>query len=70
MKTTPEHDARIASITFSSVYPHYLAKLEKKGRSREELHQVIRWLTGYDEKSIEYFIQKKVSFKEFFTGAK
>ena len=70
MKTTPEHDARIASITFSSVYPHYLAKLEKKGRSREELHQVIRWLTGYDEKSIESFIQKKVSFKEFFTGAK
>lgn len=69
MKTTSEHNDRISKITFASVYPHYLAKLEKKGRTREELHQVIQWLTGYDEKRIESFIQKRVSFKEFFAGA-
>jgi hypothetical protein len=48
MTTTPEHDRRIAEMTFASVYPHYLAKVEKKGRSQEELQQVIEWLTGFD----------------------
>jgi hypothetical protein len=50
MKTTPEHDERMARMTLASVYPHYLAKVEKKGRTKEELHQVIEWLTGFDEK--------------------
>ena len=47
--TTPEHDARIAKMTFASVYPHYVNKVEKKDRTREELHQVIHWLTGFDD---------------------
>lgn len=51
MNTTNKHDERIANMTFSSVYPMYLAKVEKKGRTKEELHQVIQWLTGFDEKS-------------------
>jgi hypothetical protein len=46
MKTTPEHDARMAKITFASVYPYYIKKVESKGRTKEELHQVITWLTG------------------------
>ena len=46
MKTTPEHDERIAKMTFASVYPHYITKVEKKGRTKEELHRVIEWLTG------------------------
>ena len=48
MNNTINHDERMAKMTFSSVYPHYLAKVEKKGRTKEELHQVIEWLTGYD----------------------
>ena len=46
---TSHHDERIAQMTFASVYPHYVAKVEKKGKTKEELHQVIEWLTGYDE---------------------
>ncbi len=52
MKTTPEHDARMANMTFASVYPHYLAKVEGKNRTKDELHQVIEWLTGFDEKKL------------------
>jgi len=52
MKTTPKHDERIASLTFASVYPHYLTKVEKKGKNKDELHQVITWLTGFDEKQL------------------
>lgn len=62
-------DERIAKMTFTSVYPHYLTKVEKKGRTKEELHQVIRWLTGYDERTLQHFIQEKVSFEEFFGKA-
>ncbi len=50
--TTPQHDQQIATMTFASVYPHYVTKVEKKGRTREELHQVITWLTGFDEAQI------------------
>jgi hypothetical protein len=46
MKTTPEHDKRLAKMTVASVYPHYVTKVETKGRTREELHQVLEWLTG------------------------
>ena len=53
MKTTPEHDERIATMTFASVYPHYIAKAESKGRTKKELHQVIKWLTGFDDKKLQ-----------------
>jgi hypothetical protein len=60
-------DQRIAKMTFSSVYPHYITKVEKKGRTKAELHQVIEWLTGFDEKKLEMLIEDKVTFEEFFT---
>lgn len=67
--TTPEHDARIAALTFAGVYPHYVTKIEKKGRTKAELHQVIEWLTGFDEKKLQELIQQKVTFEEFFDQA-
>lgn len=70
MTTTPEHDARMAKMIFASVYPHYLEKVERKGRSREELHRVISWLTGFNDKKIQELIDKKVSFESFFKAAK
>ena len=70
MKTTPEHDARIAKMTFASVYPHYVNKVEKKGRTKEELHQIIEWLTGFDKKKLQEMIDKKVTFETFFANAK
>lgn len=69
MKTTPEHDERIAKMTFASVYPHYVTKVEKKGRTKKELHQVIEWLTGFDDEKIQELIEEKVTFKTFFKGA-
>ncbi len=69
MKTTPEHDERIAKMTFASVYPHYIAKVESKGRTKDELHQVIEWLTGFDTTKLQELIDKKVTFKEFFQKA-
>ncbi len=70
MKTTPEHDARIANMTFASVYPHYVTKVEKKGRTKEELHGVIEWLTGFDDKKLQQLIDEKVTFETFFKKAK
>jgi len=70
MKTTPEHDERMAKITFASVYPHYITKVESKGRTKEELHQVIEWLTGFDEKKLRELIDGKFTFKTFFQKAK
>ncbi len=67
--TTPEHDERVAKLTFSSVYPHYVTKVEKKGRTREELHEVIGWLTGFDDKHIQQLIDEQVTFAEFFERA-
>ena len=69
MKTTPEHDARIAKMTFASVYPHYVTKVEKKGRTKEELHQVIEWLTGFDDNKLNELIAEKVTFETFFERA-
>ena len=69
MKTTPEHNERVAKMIFASVYPHYISKVEKKGRTKEELHQVIEWLTGYNDKRLQELIDKKVTFKEFFEKA-
>lgn len=70
MKTTAEHDERIAKMKFASVYPHYLTKVEKKGRTREELHQVINWLTGFNEKELQSFMEEKATFETFFRKAK
>jgi hypothetical protein len=69
MKTTTKHDERIAKMIFASVYPHYLTKVESKGRTKDELHRVIEWLTGYDEKKLQKLIDKKVTFEQFFQGA-
>lgn len=60
---------RIANMTFSSVYPHYVTKVEKKGKTVQELHQVIEWLTGFDEKKVKELIKEQVTFKQFFDGA-
>ncbi|MEP3211272.1 MAG: DUF2200 domain-containing protein [Maribacter sp.] len=67
--TTPEHDRRVAEMKFFSVYPHYVDKVKKKGRTLAELHEVIEWLTGFDEKKIQELIDEKVSFKTFFERA-
>lgn len=69
MNLAHNHDERIAKMTFSSVYPHYLAKVEKKGRTKEELHQVINWLTGFNERTLQKHIQGNVSFEQFFQHA-
>ena len=68
--TTPEHDRRIAEMTFSSVYPHYVTKVQKKGRTEAELLEVIRWLTGFSEKQIQKHIDDKITFEAFFRKAK
>ena len=70
MTTTPEHDERIAKMTFSSVYPHYVTKVESKARTKQELHQVIKWLTGFDDKKLQELIDEKVNFVTFFKRAK
>jgi hypothetical protein len=69
MNTTEKHDERIAKMTFSSVYPMYIKKVETKGRTREELHQVIEWLTGFNNKKLQELINDKVNFETFFTKA-
>ena len=69
MKATPEHNERIAKMTFASVYPHYITKVEKKGRTKEELRQVIEWLTGFDEIKIHQLIEVNATFETFFKEA-
>lgn len=69
MKATPEHNERMAKMTFASVYPHYVAKVEKKGRTKEELLQVIEWLTGFDEDKLQELIEEKATFETFFQKA-
>ena len=70
METSPEHNERMAKMTFASVYPHYLTKVEKKGRTKEELQQVIEWLTGFDENKLQGLIDDKATFETFFQTAK
>ena len=69
MKTTSEHNKRIAEMTFAAVFPHYVAKVEKKGRTKAELHQVIEWLTGFDKAEVQKMIDEKVTFETFFEKA-
>ena len=70
MDTTEIHNQRIASMTFTSVYPHYVAKVQKKGRTKEELHEVIEWLTGYDDAKLLELLNEKATFETFFKHAR
>ncbi len=70
MKATPEHNERIANMTFVSVYPHYITKVERKGRTADELHQVIEWLTGFDKKKLKELMDQKATFETFFKKAR
>ena len=69
MKVTAEHNKRVAEMKFFSVYPHYVTKVEKKGRTVAELHEVITWLTGFDDSKIQELIDRKVTFETFFEEA-
>jgi hypothetical protein len=69
MNTTDKHNERIAKMTFATVYPMYVLKVETKGRTKEELHQVIEWLTGFDDEKLKDLIEKKVTFESFFEQA-
>ena len=69
MNTTPQHDEKIAKLTFASVYPHYITKVEKKGRTKAELLEVIEWLTGFNEQHLEELIDSKATFVKFFEKA-
>jgi hypothetical protein len=70
MSTSATHDERMAKMTFASVYPHYVTKVEKKGRTEKELKLVIEWLTGFDEVKQQQLIDQKVTFASFFEQAK
>lgn len=70
MEITKKHIDRVANLKFSSVYLHYVTKVEKKGRTVAELHEVISWLTGFSENEIQVFINSKDTFLEFFNKAK
>jgi hypothetical protein len=67
--TTLEHDQKIARMKFASVYPHYIKKVERKGRTQEELELVIHWLTGFSKNDIELHIQSGSTFLDFFEKA-
>jgi hypothetical protein len=69
MKSTSHHDEKIAKMSFSSVYPHYITKVEKKGRTIAEIHEVIEWLCGFNEIQLKQFIEEKINFEEFFAMA-
>lgn len=64
-----KNDLRIYTMTFAGVYPLYIAKVERKGRTRQEVDEVIRWLTGYSQKELEEQIEKQVDFETFFAEA-
>jgi hypothetical protein len=70
MKTSNTHDQRRAKMSFASVYPMYLAKVQKKGRTRDELHQVIEWLTGFDDRKLQELMEEKATFEAFFANAR
>ncbi len=70
MKVTTEKDEKLANMIFASIYPHYLNRLEKNGRTKEELDQVIEWFTGFDQDALQALIDEKASFRTFFQKAK
>ena len=69
MNNSSTQNHRIAKMTFASVYPMYVQKVERKGRTKEELHEVIQWLTGFDKKKLEEVINEKATFESFFQQA-
>ncbi|WP_048331356.1 DUF2200 domain-containing protein [Bizionia psychrotolerans] len=69
MEVTAKKNEHVANMIFASVYPHYLTRLEKNGRTKEELYQVIEWLTGFDEDKLQTLLKEKVTFKTFFEKA-
>ena len=69
MNTTDAHNQKIAKLTFASVYPMYIKKVETKGRTKEELNQVIKWLTGFNDKKLQELIKEKATFETFFQRA-
>lgn len=69
MKPSDTHNQRMAKLIFASVYPMYVEKVEKKGRTKKELHEVIEWLTGFNEKKLQELIKEKVTFETFFQQA-
>ncbi len=69
MEVTEKKNEQVANMIFGSIYPHYVNRLEKNGRTKEELHQVIEWLTGFDEKTLLTQIDEKVTFRTFFERA-
>ncbi|MCK9447547.1 MAG: DUF2200 domain-containing protein [Bacteroidales bacterium] len=69
MQVTEKHNEQIAKMVFASVYPHYVTKVQTKGRTIEELHQVIEWLTSFDNKELQRLIDEKVTFETFFERA-
>lgn len=70
MKATAEHHERVRTMIFSSFYPHYVTKVEKKGRTKEELHEVLKWLTGFTDKKLQKHIDGQTTLEEFFNEAK
>lgn len=70
MKTTEKHNQAIAKMSFASVYPHYVTKVVKKGRTEAELLQVIEWLTGFDKAAVNTLLEEKVNFETFFSRAR
>jgi hypothetical protein len=69
MKENSKNYEKVFNMSFASVYPHYVTKVEKKGRSKEELQEVISWLTGYSEGDLQRILEDKTNFKEFFENA-
>ena len=69
MTTTQKQDDQIANMSFAKIYPLYVAKVERKGRTAEELNQVITWLTAHSEEKVTEFIKSEATIKEFFAGA-
>ena len=69
MKPSPEHNARIAKMTFASIYPHYVTKAEKKGYGEAELLEVIEWLTGHSKADVDRHVSDESTFEEFFGEA-
>lgn len=70
MKVTAEKNEKVASMIFASIYPLYVNKLEKKGKTKEELNEVIRWFTGFDQDALQALLDEKATFRTFFQKAK
>lgn len=70
MKVTTKKNEQVANMIFASIYPHYLSRIEKNGRTKEELDQVIEWFTGFNATTLQNLIDEKVTFKTFFDKAK